>query len=160
MGNVEILGWLGKLCLPQERANLLNRVCYRGNGQFCLQIFASCSPFPGKPSSLVLVHIQSRSRFRDLVGACQDAGCRQSHPKVRLCPTEVGTKAQRRSPGETWLTRAWHCHQSTAAAGSTASKQEDCKWKGSCPGASDTHLTLHLSTRHTWFGRPNPGSYS
>lgn len=132
---------------------MLNRVCYRGNGQFCLQIFASCSPSPGKLSSLVLVHVQSRSCSRDLVGACWDAGCRQLHPKVRLCLTEVGTKAQR-SLGETWLTRAWHCQQSTAAADSIASKWEDCKWRGSCPGAPDTYLTFHLSARHAWSGCP------
>lgn len=152
-GNVETLGWMGMLCLPQEQENLLNRVCCRGNEQFCLQIFASRSPSWGKLSSLVLVHIQSRSCFRDLAGACWDTGCRQSHPEVGLCPTALGTRAKR-SPGETWLTRAWHCQQRTAAAGSVASKREDGKWRGSCPGAPDTHLTFHISTQHARSGRP------
>jgi len=100
---------------------------------------------PQENWALVLVYIQSRSHFRDLVRACRDMECRQSHPRVRLCPTEVGMKS-RRSPGDTWLTKAWHCQQCTSAAGNITNKKGDCKRRRSCPRALNTHFTFHLST--------------
>lgn len=156
VGNVDILGWVGKLCLPQEQSDLLNRVCYRGNGQFDLQTFAFHSSSPGKLSSLVLVHLPRSC----VLGAPWEARCRQSQFKVRLCPMEVGTKAWR-SPGETWLSRAWRWQQSTAAAINIMSKQEDCKGMGLCPVSPDTHLTFHLSAQHARSDRtPTTGRHS
>ena len=53
-----------------------------------------------------------------------------------------------------WLARSWHYQQSMAVGGSIASKKEDGKRRGSCPGAPDTHLTFHLSAQHAPSGSP------